>query len=143
MNDLQLDMLKKLLEASEQARSKLEEMRDELRHLDKKLELHVQKNDYQTDQLKKIDETQGEILKEYKKRTEELEEELENLSIKFTSKLEELESKASEFKEIEEKVKTLEKPQEFLKTLGSVILVIASILGALYTIYEFIIKTKG
>lgn len=143
MNDLQSDILKKILEISDQTKAKLGEMNDEIKSLDKRLELHIQKTEYATEQLKRIDETQGEILKEYKNRTESIGSELQELSVDFSARLDELETKTEELAEVEEKIKKLEKPQEFIKTLGSTILVIASILGALYTIYEFIIRAKG
>lgn len=132
---------------SEMVRKLLDQSSETQRYvvaLDKKVDLHIQKTELQLDLIQKLDLEQNAILEEHHKRSTRLEEDnrlrehaLRLELAKFDQLLAEKMSK-TDVDIINKRISKIEKPREWLKIFGKVLIALGTGAGALYTIYQLI-----
>ena len=116
--------LDNLSETTNNTNKKIDETIDHVVELDKKIDLHIQKTEYELLSISKLDMQQNELLAEHSQRSTELkrDNDLKEMSIK------------AELRLIEERIEQLEKPAELLKSIRNIIVYLGSVGTALYAI---------
>lgn len=141
MTDYLNDMMKKLLEQSEETQKTVVS-------LDKKVDLHIQKTELQLAQIHKLDEQQNKILDEHHarsdglKRDNELREqalrmELDKISDRLESKIDAKASK-DEIKGLKDKIDEVQKPHLVVQNFIKTVVYLGTFAGAIYGIYQLI-----
>ena len=139
MTDYIHDMMKKLLEQSE-------ETQKTVISLDKKVDLHIQKTEIQLEQIHKLDEQQNDILEEHHKRSDGLAK--DNILRERALKLEldkynertetKLDTKASkeDIADLKRKLEEVQKPHLMLQYFVKVLMYAGTVAGAIYGFYQ-------
>lgn len=141
MTDYLNDMMKKLLDQSEETQKTVVS-------LDKKVDLHIQKTELQLAQIHKLDEQQNSILEEHHKRSDGLakDNELRERSLRvelanFNERLEsKIDAKASkdEIRTLKDKIDEVQKPHIVVQNFIKTIIYLGTFAGAIYGIYQLI-----
>jgi len=139
MTDYINDMMKKLLEQSE-------ETQRTVISLDKKVDLHIQKTEMQLEQIHRLDEQQNAILEEHHKRSDglardnELREQTLRLELSKNNDRTEtkLDTKASkeDIVDLKHKLEEVQKPHLMLEHFIKVLMYAGTAAGAIYGLYQ-------
>ena len=118
--DIYLELLKEI-------KDKQDESKKLVLNLDKKLELHVQKTELELVSINKLDKQQNELLEDHMRRTELLEKSLDQHRFEnFRTK-----------EELHKKIEKANKPMEYIKVFGTVILWLGGLAGSAFAIGRF------
>ena len=117
-NKFIIDTMKEVLE-------KTEETRGCIQKLDRKMDLHIQKTELELGHIGELDAKQNQLLEEHSARSDRLEK--DNVLREATLK-----------QEFDDRFQKIEKPREWLKITGKLIIYVGSAAGAIYGVYEFV-----
>lgn len=120
------EILSTLVRMREEQLESRAEMAENFSKLDKKVDLHIQKTEYELEGIHKQDGIQNKLLDEH------------IAGVKTLTAIHDL-----HVKENEERFSKLEEPRKFLKTLGKILVAFGAAGGALAGVTEMIARLKG
>jgi hypothetical protein len=114
-----LELLKKVLEKSEDTNNLVHYLRRDL-------DLHIQKTEFELEGIRSLDKQQNEILQEHHDRS---------IQLKRDNELRE-EALKLEIRKVDSRVAALEEPRKIIKTIGQWIIGLGALAGAIAAIYN-------
>jgi predicted nuclease with TOPRIM domain len=123
-----LELLNRIIDESERIKRFVDETKDSISELDKKLDLHIQKTTLQYEQTEEKGEAHQKRLLEYQVR-------LDTFTSSIDEKYEEYEAN---YENIKKQVERLERPRIWIVNTGKVIITIGAIASAVYSIYQLL-----